>query len=545
MLGAGPGPGDDGPKDGGPAHTPVATSAGRMSRAEATPASPAPRKRKAEPPGPAAGAEEERQERIRANRARMAELGLLEAADAVRGLLEGERAERRAASQRGKRAHRAREAAPPRRSGRLQQQPAENAGLPSAGGVLMRVGGETVRLNPALLPGGGAAAAERDRTAPVEFRCGAFSEGADAAFLRGLGTAGASARVAATARRAGEGLRGWALAEGDVCKVTPSAIPHVALHPRDDAVVVVAGDKLGNVGLWNATLDGWEAGAPLGAAGELAEIAEADGVAVVGVHGAYVSGLCFSGGGLGATLFSASYDGTVRRLDGARGAFVHVWGGGEWELSAMDANAAGTAVAVAEKGGGVALLDPRTGELTTRGFVDAHARKPNCLSWEPGSEHCVVSSGTDGAVQVWDVRRWGPRAKPASSATFAKSCQGAYFNPSGDGRVVVTSFDNTLRVLSTRAGGAGLAEERSVKHDNETGRWVLPFRATWASNGRDVLSGSMRRGVDVVDPASGAVDRLDSEFQTAICSRMTTHRTLPVLCAASGSGRCHLYMPGG
>lgn len=55
-----------------------------------------------------------------------------------------------------------------------------------------------------------------------------------------------------------------------------------------------------------------------------------------------------------------------------------------------------------------------------------------------------------------------------------------------------TSFDNTLGVWAasfTKKGGAALKSARSIGHDNETGRWILPFRAIWAPAGDAILVG--------------------------------------------------------
>jgi hypothetical protein len=70
----------------------------------------------------------------------------------------------------------------------------------------------------------------------------------------------------------------------------------------------------------------------------------------------------------------------------------------------------------------------------------------------------------------------------------------------GSRRLVSTSFDNTLRIWD---GRAGLAQLVSMRHDNNTGRWVLPFRACWTAAGDGVVVGNMKRFVDVFDASSG------------------------------------------
>eukprot|EP00975_Prorocentrum_lima_P045786 9580150-Prorocentrum_lima.AAC.1 len=43
--------------------------------------------------------------------------------------------------------------------------------------------------------------------------------------------------------------------EASVCKVTQERIYGLAVHPSSSAVMVAAGDKAGNLGIWNASAD--------------------------------------------------------------------------------------------------------------------------------------------------------------------------------------------------------------------------------------------------------------------------------------------------
>lgn len=131
-----------------------------------------------------------------------------------------------------------------------------------------------------------------------------------------------------------------------------------------------------------------------------------------------------------------------------------------------------------------------------------------------------------------------------------------------------------------------------------SGRWVLPFRACWNAAGDGVIVGNMSRFVDIYDASSGALAgqvrapgvagcasvlhpllcrccfgvpphhcclmrgsispspcclsspacpapptdlQLSSPFMTAIPSRNAVHPHLPVLAAATNSGRIHIY----
>jgi len=57
----------------------------------------------------------------------------------------------------------------------------------------------------------------------------------------------------------------------------------------------------------------------------------------------------------------------------------------------------------------------------------------------------------------------------------------------GSRRIVSTSFDNTVRIWD---GADGLAPRLTIRHDNNTGRWVLPFRAVWTPAGDGVIVGA-------------------------------------------------------
>lgn len=92
-----------------------------------------------------------------------------------------------------------------------------------------------------------------------------------------------------------------------------------------------------------------------------------------------------------------------------------------------------------------------------------------------------------------------------------------------------------LPFLSTR--------QVSIRHNNNTGRWVVPFRPAWSPGAESVLVGDMKRGVAVFDATTGAQQCLmAAEPLTAIPSRLALHPGgLPVLAAATSSGRVHIW----
>ena len=62
----------------------------------------------------------------------------------------------------------------------------------------------------------------------------------------------------------------------------------------------------------------------------------------------------------------------------------------------------------------------------------------------------------------------------------------------GSRRVVTTSRDNTLRIWD---GKADMAQAAVMQHNNNTGRWVIPFRAVWGPASDCLIVGNMKRMV--------------------------------------------------
>lgn len=87
-----------------------------------------------------------------------------------------------------------------------------------------------------------------------------------------------------------------------------------------------------------------------------------------------------------------------------------------------------------------------------------------------------------------------------------------------------------------------------IKHNTQTGRWVVPFRPAWSPDAATVAVGDMKRGVSLFNASSGGrLGMLAGEVLTAIPSRlaMTTVGGSSswncLLAAATSSGRVHVF----
>lgn len=196
-------------------------------------------------------------------------------------------------------------------------------------------------------------------------------------------------------------------------------------------------------------------------------------------------------------------------------------------------------VLAADGGGGLTRIDPRK-KSRQSSTMACHERKINTVHLEPLGRKSVATSGTDGKVRLWDVRRFDTTAKPIASLEVGKSCQCALFSPDGSASLVTISFDD--RIHFWHAKGKNYSVQASLRHNNQTGRWLMPLRPTWAPDGRAVVVGSMRRETELIDPRDGKhLAQLQSEFQTAVASRHACHPSLPLIAAGTASGRIHVW----
>ncbi|KAL1522976.1 hypothetical protein AB1Y20_017939 [Prymnesium parvum] len=318
------------------------------------------------------------------------------------------------------------------------------------------------------------------------------------------------------------------LEENNVLKATKSATVHLQFQPRADALLLAAADKEGHVSLWHV---------------DRREPSQTDGVYMFAPHRQYVSGLAWSSQRTGE-LYTSSYDGSVRHLIPQRAEWALVFSSDALELSAMALDEANGQILLGTNGGEGLLVDERS-KASSHSVVDLHSKKVNTLSVCPGRTHLLSSSGTDNCVRVWDLRKLTNakgKASPLAELTYSKSSQAAEWSPDGGSTLLTTCYDDTLRLHPyDRLTAGDAAPTRAIKHCCQTGRWVVPFRATWTPAGDGVVVGGLRRTAEVYAVSSEKVASLHSELMTAIPSRNTCHPTEPAVACATNSGRIHLF----
>ena len=340
-------------------------------------------------------------------------------------------------------------------------------------------------------------------------------------------------KTATATGTAGE-ITSLSLVEKDVAKVTKAGTVHLSFMPGSSEILAAA-DKKGGVGIWRVNAEEREGAF--------------DGVHYFAPHAQYVSGLVW-GERSNSQLVTASYDGSVRLLDVEAGVFSLAYSDDDAEFSAM--NMSEHVVYLGTNTGYLDAIDLRCPDVIHS--LHASLKKINTVDIDVrGTGHFLTCSSTDCTVKVFDTRKiLKTTAKPSANSvtkpvllgSHERACQGAYFAPDGSGRIVSTSFDDTVRVWDSRnASGGVMSESLSIKHNNNTGRWVFPFRAVWSADASSVVIGNMNRYLDVFSATTGRLTCQGSEpeLMTAIPSRNCVSDDGTRIAAATASGRLHVY----
>lgn len=285
------------------------------------------------------------------------------------------------------------------------------------------------------------------------------------------------------------GLQLWEGVEPSRIKITPERIYSLGFHPTTDKPLVFAGDKLGNLGLFDGSQSIHEQKQEIDDEGEMDDADPA--ITTFKIHTRTISSFQFSPHDHNA-LYTASYDSSIRRLDLQKGRSVEVYA-----PEGKDEDAPLSGVEFARD-------DPHTVYFTTLegsfGRHDVRAppnnkggtelfqlseKKIGGFTLHPAQPHLVATASLDRLLRIWDLRkmtgRGGSRAPSLVGEHESRlSVSHAAFNSAG--QVATASYDDTIKIYDFSSAadwkvGTTLSDEQMrpktvIKHNNQTGRWV-------------------------------------------------------------------------
>ncbi|MCJ1266167.1 hypothetical protein MMC22_006049, partial [Lobaria immixta] len=348
-------------------------------------------------------------------------------------------------------------------------------------------------------------------------------------------------------------------------KVTPERIYSLGFHPDVDKALVFAGDKLGNLGIF----DGSQPSSQIKAEHIKSEAEDEEGegdddlhpnITSFHLHTRTISSFQFSP--LNSShLYTSSYDSSLRLLDLAKSTSTEVYAPPDSSLdeplSGIEVDPTSPNVIYFSR------LDGYFGHTDNRspGHADMFQlseKKIGGFSLHPGNPHFVATASLDRFMRLWDLRKLSGKAgeqKPALVGEHESrlSVSHAAFNSAG--QVATASYDDTVKIhtfegMGSWAPGRTLSEKEVepsaiVRHNNQTGRWVTILRPQWQLSPADGVQrlciGNMNRFVDIYTAAGDQLAQLGGDNITAVPAVAQFHPTCDWVAGGTASGKLCLW----
>ncbi|OQV04044.1 WD domain-containing protein [Cladophialophora immunda] len=373
-------------------------------------------------------------------------------------------------------------------------------------------------------------------------------------------------------RMSGLGL--WDQWEPNRIKITPERIYSMAFHPTTSKPIVFAGDKFGSLGIVDASQrpDTAVKEEDAGDEDEDEEETRADPqITHIKPHTRTITAM-HSHPSKPQTLYTSSYDSSIRATDLSKSVAVEVYGPSSREddepISGVDMSA----------------TDPHTLYFTTlNGAFGRHdtrqppsacelfqlsEKKIGGFSLHPLLPHYVATASLDRYMRLWDLRKITKKLPTLVGEHESRlSVSHAAFNTAG--QVATTSYDDTIKIhsfgvgkhakkgtqalesMSSWAAGFHLDEEAMkpevvVRHNNQTGRWTTILKPRWQTYPEDniqkLVVGNMNRFVDVYAANGDQLAQLGGEGITAVPAVAVFHPSKDWIAGGTSSGKLCLWM---
>mmetsp|Transcript_20354 Transcript_20354/g.26409 ORF Transcript_20354/g.26409 Transcript_20354/m.26409 type:complete len:484 (+) Transcript_20354:141-1592(+) len=321
-------------------------------------------------------------------------------------------------------------------------------------------------------------------------------------------------------------------ADTGVLKLTPERIYSLDLSPASPNVVLAAGDKIGNFGLWNHNIE------------------SDSGVFNARPHRKTLSCVLFDSSDV-CKIYTASYDGRITQLDANKMVFTEVYSCDE-ALFDVANDKSTNCLFVAREDGMLSRLDIRSKYKATDEW-QLHEKKINTVAICPGKENYISTASLDRSMCIWDVRKM---KSPLHNIPHALSINQSSWSP--DGKFLVSvCMDNYLRTfdapylcshpaVSKRNKEITPAKPvNKVHHDNRTGRWLTKFKIDWNHvQPESFVIGSMDqpRGIEVFSASGTRIMRMRTDPVASVQSLNKFHPNRNVIVSANSSGRVHVWL---
>lgn len=276
-------------------------------------------------------------------------------------------------------------------------------------------------------------------------------------------------------------------------KITPERIYSLGFHPTRDKPLVFAGDKMGNLGIFDASQTSHSVKDEQGVKKEDGEEEEEDdpdpAITSFHCHTRTISAFQFSPANP-SHLYTCSYDSSVRLLDLTSSRSTEIYApedtSSDEPLSGVEVDPfAPHMLYFSRLDGYVGRTDTRTRKTD---LFELSEKKIGGFSMHPGNSHFIATASLDRYMRLWDLRKLSGKVGRQTPALIGEhesrlSVSHAAFNSAG--QVATASYDDTVKIHTFEGMGAWKAghdlsatemEPSSIiRHNNQTGRWVTMY----------------------------------------------------------------------
>lgn len=343
-------------------------------------------------------------------------------------------------------------------------------------------------------------------------------------------------------------------------KITPERVYSLGFHPTADKPLIFAGDKLGNMGLFDASQTGEVTKAENDDDENEAEDLPEPAITAFKLHSRTISSFLFPADP--NYLYSGSYDSSIRKLDLQKELAVEVYAPADMDddepISGIDmASTDPNLLYFATLNGAFGRHDMRTSKNSE--VWQLGDKKIGGFSLHPLQPHLVATASLDRTLKIWDLRKIigkGDSKTPCLVGEHTSALSVSHASWSAAGHIATASYDDTVKVYSFPSAGSwqtghtleedAMEPTAIIRHNNQTGRWVTILKPQWQQRPEDGIQkfviGNMNRFVDVYTSDGEQLAQLGGGGITAVPAVAQFHPTRDWVAAGTASGKLCLWM---
>lgn len=340
---------------------------------------------------------------------------------------------------------------------------------------------------------------------------------------------------------------------GEDIKITPQRVYALGFHPTEDKPIIFAGDKEGNMGIFDASQtipkveDDYE------------DAEDPDPViSAFKTHTRTITSFVFSPIDSNA-VFTSSYDSSIRKLDLEKGTSVQIFAPSDSEdelaISALDMpHEEPNMLYFSTLDGSIGRYDMRAPGSEEIWNICQH--KIGGFSLHPLQSHLLATASLDRTLKIWDLRKFagkGEQRLPTLIGDHSSRLSVSHASWSAGGQIATSSYDDTVKIYnfnnaSTWKEGENINDmepAHQIRHNNQTGRWVTILKPQWQKRPGDGIQkfviGNMNRFADIFASDGSQLAQLGGEGITAVPAVAHFHPSMDWVAGGNAAGKLCLW----